>query len=393
MIEQTVIFCGGLGTRLLPLTKKVPKPMVLVDGKPFLYYLILQSKENGIENFLILCGYKHESIKKYFGNGRKFGVKIKYHYSDPKIETLKRLLDARYLLKKSFLLLYSDNYSSLNLHNLTNQKNYTKDKILITLCEKKNGNIELDYKKKIVKKYFFKKKLNSNYVEIGYMILNKNILPKRNNYKNVAFNYFINDYVQKKKVIFYINDTGYLSISDNKRLKITRQFFKKKIVLLDRDGVINYKNPKHYYVRSLEELKINNNFIKEYYDFLKKRKIICITNQAGISTGDLTEKNLSLINKEIFLEYKKNKLNIIDFFISKHHFSSPHIDRKPSHGLFLKASKKHKFILDRSIYIGDDLRDIEASYRAKVKCLYLGKKVLNNELKDKYKFTLINKII
>jgi histidinol-phosphate phosphatase family protein len=261
------------------------------------------------------------------------------------------------------------------------------------LCEKKNGNIELDYKKKIVKKYFFKKKLNSNYVEIGYMILNKNILPKRNNYKNVSFNYFINDYIQKKKVIFYINDTGYLSISDNKRLKITRQFFKKKIVLLDRDGVINYKNPKHYYVRSLEELEINNNFIKKYYDFLKKRKIICITNQAGISTGDLTEKNLSLINKEIFLEYKKNKLNIIDFFISKHHFSSPHIDRKPSHGLFLKASKKHKFILDRSIYIGDDLRDIEASYRAKVKCLYLGKKVLNNDLKDKYKFTLINKII
>ena len=46
---------------------------------------------------------------------------------------------------------------------------------MITLCEKKNGNIELDYKKKIVKKYFFKKKLNSNYVEIGYMILNKNI--------------------------------------------------------------------------------------------------------------------------------------------------------------------------------------------------------------------------
>jgi len=35
VIEQTVIFCGGLGTRLLPLTKKVPKPMVLVDGKPF----------------------------------------------------------------------------------------------------------------------------------------------------------------------------------------------------------------------------------------------------------------------------------------------------------------------------------------------------------------------
>jgi histidinol-phosphate phosphatase family protein len=392
MIEQTVIFCGGLGTRLSPLTKKVPKPMVLVDGKPFLYYLILQSKANGIKNFLILCGYKHQLIKKYFSDGKKFGVKIKYHYNDPKIATLKRLIDAKHLLKKKFLLLYGDNYSSLNLHNLFNQKNYQKNKILITVCKKKHGNIELDNKKNIVKKYSFKKNIRSNYVEIGYMILNRNIIYKENNCKNLSFNYLVNDYVKKKRVIFYINDSDYLSISDIKRLNITRKFFKKKIILLDRDGVINYKNSNHYYVRSLDELKINKNFIKKYYQFLKKKKIICITNQAGIFTGDLTEKNLSLINKKIILEYKKNKLNIIDFFISKHDFLSSHIDRKPGHGLFLKASKKHKFILDRSIYIGDDLRDIEASYRAKVKCLYIGKKKLNFKLKNKYKFTLIKKL-
>ena len=82
MLNQAVIFCGGFGTRLLPLTKKIPKPMVMVGGKPFLHHLISQSKQNGIKNFLILCGYKHEIIKKYFGNGSKFGVKIKYHYND-----------------------------------------------------------------------------------------------------------------------------------------------------------------------------------------------------------------------------------------------------------------------------------------------------------------------
>ena len=102
---KVVILCGGLGSRLSEETKKIPKPMVMVGGKPFLHHLVSQSKQNGIKNFLILCGYKHEVIKKYFGNGSKFGVKIKYHYNDPKIETLKRLLDARHLIKKSFLLL------------------------------------------------------------------------------------------------------------------------------------------------------------------------------------------------------------------------------------------------------------------------------------------------
>ena len=63
--------------------------------------------------------------------------------------------------------------------------------------------------------------------------------------------------------------------------------------------------------------------------------------------------------------------------------------RKPNHGLFLKSAKEYKFVLDRTFYIGDDLRDIEASYRAKTKCLYIGKKLINKTLKIKYKNTLI----
>jgi len=227
LLNQTVIFCGGFGTRLLPLTKKIPKPMVYVEKKPFLYHLILQSKKFGIKNFLILCGYKHDAIKNYFGNGSKFGVKIKYHYNNPKIETFKRLLDAKSLLNKSFLLLYGDNYSSLNFRQLVNQKKSKKNSILITVCEKKNnGNIDLNKKNKLIKKYFFNKRSFLNYVEIGYMILEKKILPKTKNPRNVPFNEFINQCVEKKKALYYLNKSGYYSISDIDRLEITRKFFK-----------------------------------------------------------------------------------------------------------------------------------------------------------------------
>lgn len=364
--------------------------MVMVDGKPFLYHLISQSKQNGINNFLILCGYKHEVIKKYFGDGAKFGVKVKYHYNDPKIETFKRLLDARHLIKKSFLLLYGDNYSSLNLHDFNNQKYFKKNSLLVTVCKKNYyGNIQLNKTNKLITKYFFKKKKSLNYVEIGYMILKKNILPKTTKPKNISFSHFINDCVQRKKAFFYLNDTGYLSISDIDRLKITRKYFKQKIILLDRDGVINHKNKKHFYVRSLNELKINYKFIQKYYQLLKNKKIICITNQAGISAGDITEKNLKFIHEKIVQEYKKKKLNIVDFFISKHHFTSTHIDRKPGHGLFLKASEKHEFILDKTVYIGDDLRDAKAAYSAKTKFLYEGDKKLKKSTLLFLKNTLI----
>ena len=69
-INQAVIFRGGKGLRLKSYTK-IPKPMVLVHHKPFLYYLLMQLKKEGIYNFLILTGYKSNKIKSYFKNGSK----------------------------------------------------------------------------------------------------------------------------------------------------------------------------------------------------------------------------------------------------------------------------------------------------------------------------------
>ena len=388
MINQAVIFCGGYGKRLLPITKKTPKPMVLVDDKPFLYHLIKQCKSNGIDNFLLLCGYKKELIFKYFGDGSKFGVKIKYHLNSPDVQTLKRLIDAKKLIKNEFLLLYSDNYSDLNLHQLKKKYDSLKSSFLITICKKKNGNILINKRNEKIKKYFFDKKKSSSFVEIGYMLIKKNILPEKIFNKEASFNDFINKQLLKKKVNYFINENNYLSISDNNRYRNTQKYFRNKTVLVDRDGVLNKKNKNHYYVRNIKELKINENLIKKYKKNLKEKKVICITNQAGISTGDLSERNLSLINNDIKKTLKKSQINIIDFFVSKHHYKSKNIDRKPGAGLFLKAAKKYKFILDKTIYIGDDIRDIEASYNAKCKCIYVGNEKLNLNQKKKFRYIL-----
>ena len=189
----------------------------------------------------------------------------------------------------------------------------------------------------------------------------------------------------KKKASFYINSSGYLSISDIKRLQITRKFFSKKALLVDRDGVLNIKNKKHFYVRNISELKNNYKLINKLKKYFRKNKIFCITNQAGISTGDLSIKNLNKINQKIKLECKK-KFNIYirDFFVSPHHYDSNHFDRKPNPGLFIKSSIKHKFILDRTCYIGDDIRDIESAYRANTQCYYVGDEKLKKSQKKKY---------
>ena len=180
-----------------------------------------------------------------------------------------------------------------------------------------------------------------------------------------------------------------MSISDPKRLSITKKFFKTKIVLIDRDGVLNIKNDNHFYVRNINELKLNFPLIKKYKKILKKNLLICISNQAGIATGDLSYINLKRINKKIKEKLKEKNIDLKEFFISPHHYNSNNFERKPNHGLFLKAAQKYNIILDRTFYVGDDVRDVEASYRAKTKCLYVGSKKISARLKKKYTNTLI----
>ena len=81
---------------------------------------------------------------------------------------------------------------------------------------------------------------------------------------------------------FYFNDTEYLSIADPRRLKITNKYFSKKLILIDRDGVLNLKNDKHRYVRNFKELKINYSFLENYKKNLRNKLIICITNPLDV---------------------------------------------------------------------------------------------------------------
>ena len=371
MIKTSVIFCGGYGTRLGSITKKKPKPMVLVNKKPFLEHLIIQLKNLGIKKVYLLVGYKHKQIEKYFKNGKKFGIKIIYSFNKPDKETGYRLNSIKKKIKEDFLLMYADNYCPINLvrHYLFFKKN--KSLITLSICKKKKGNISFKSKSKIT--YHLKRDSKFKYVEIGYMICSPKIFNFLNDDNISLSNYFIGKKISKKINALEIKNK-YLSISDTKRLSETRKYFlKKNIVLIDRDGVLNLKNKESRYVRNLNELKMNDSLISKLKKF-PNIKYVCISNQAGIATRDVKKINLIKINKYIKSYLRKNKIKLIDFFISTAHFKSKDFYRKPNPGNFLKAALKYKLILDKTFYIGDDPRDVLASYNSNTKCVYIGKK-------------------
>ncbi|MCX6930213.1 MAG: nucleotidyltransferase family protein [Verrucomicrobia bacterium] len=79
---QAVIMAGGKGTRLRPLTENVPKPMLLVGGRPLMERIVEQLQQAGIRRVNVTTHYMPEKIVQHFGKGDGFGVDINYVNED-----------------------------------------------------------------------------------------------------------------------------------------------------------------------------------------------------------------------------------------------------------------------------------------------------------------------
>jgi len=77
-MTDCIILAGGLGTRLRGLTGDVIKPMVPVNGVPFLAYIVRQAQLMGFQRFIFAVGHRAEQIESYFGTGEKWGISIIY---------------------------------------------------------------------------------------------------------------------------------------------------------------------------------------------------------------------------------------------------------------------------------------------------------------------------
>ena len=75
---KAVILAAGKGTRMKEITKEIPKPMVLIHGKPMLEYIITSIRNAGVKEIGIVVGYMKHTIQDYFGNGSGFDVTITY---------------------------------------------------------------------------------------------------------------------------------------------------------------------------------------------------------------------------------------------------------------------------------------------------------------------------
>lgn len=132
---QAVIIAGGKGTRLSPLTLRSPKPMLPLFERPFLSWMVERCKEVGLTDILMNIRYQATQIQDYFGDGQKFGVKIRYVIEKEALDTAGAMkLAEPYYTGEPLVVFNADILTNLDLRALMQAHEQTNAQATIALA-------------------------------------------------------------------------------------------------------------------------------------------------------------------------------------------------------------------------------------------------------------------
>ena len=219
---QAVILCGGLGERLRPYTKKIPKVMLELKGKPILEHVINHIKKYGINEFVLLCGYKSKEIKNYFAGGKKIGVNIIYSIEKEKLGTAGAVCNAKEFIKDDFVLVNGDVITDFPLDKLLEEFQKTS-KAILSVVRPRNpfGVVEIEETGNGIKiKNFAEKPKMNQWINAGYTVMSKDLLkifPKNGDVETDVYPKLVKT---GELYAFLINDEcNWKSIDTHKDLK------------------------------------------------------------------------------------------------------------------------------------------------------------------------------
>ena len=173
---KIIILAGGLGTRLSELTKTIPKPMVLINGKPLIVRIMSHFAKYGFKNFYIATGYKSKIIKKYFEKkNKKWNVKLintgKNTMTGGRLKRLKK-----YIGNETFFLTYGDGLSNVNLKKLINFHNRKKNLVTVTAVRPPARFGYMKIKGDMVKYFKEKSRSDEGWINGGYFVIEPSFL-------------------------------------------------------------------------------------------------------------------------------------------------------------------------------------------------------------------------
>ena len=185
------ILAGGFGKRLRPYTEDLPKPLINVVDKPILEWQIEWLKRYGVNEFVLLVGYRKERIIEYLGSGSRLGVRVTYVVEDEPLGTGGAIKNAEHILSKSevFLVLNGDILTNLNPLLLVEELNKGYLGVIATIpLPSPYGVLEIEDSQ--VRGFIEKPLLKNYWINAGVYALKPNALkyfPEKGDLERTAF--------------------------------------------------------------------------------------------------------------------------------------------------------------------------------------------------------------
>ena len=200
-----VIMAGGKGTRLLPFTRKIPKAMIKIKGKPMMEILLLKTKVFGYKKFILSVNHLSQKIIKYFQNGSKWNVSIDYIKEKKPLGTIGSLSMINPHISENIILMNCDVVTDVNIMEL--EQYHKNNNALVTIAAHiRKSKIEYGVLETngIKLKRFSEKPILNHYINAGIYVINKKILK----YIRPNTSYDLPDLLKnlmrmKKKIIIY----------------------------------------------------------------------------------------------------------------------------------------------------------------------------------------------
>jgi D-glycero-D-manno-heptose 1,7-bisphosphate phosphatase len=371
-----VILAGGKGSRLAPVTNFLPKALVPINGSPILKHQFDQLRRIGISKAIVLTGYLSSSIKD-FCKTYSGELEITCIETNSDWTPADRILASESIIGTEFFLIYCDNYVT-NDEDL--QSILTSNSELTFLIESRDkGNVKLDLNQRA---YYLAgaRKQSHNYVELGNIyIKTERFYDELRNTRDLPKTLQL--FSEKYPCGYKIAKDSIISLSSFENYK--KIVADRKIILLDRDGILLEKMPAREYLTKFSD------YVPIYHNWSVLREIsqlgidfIIATNQPGIATGQVSEVFLQQLHTKLTSELTSYGINVLSIYVCKHHWDAGCNCRKPKAGMLIEAMEKFAINSNDTLYVGDEEKDSTAAVNAGIDYV-----LISRESKDKFAFT------
>lgn len=393
-----VIQAGGKGTRLKELTKdQVPKPMILLNGKPMIEWQIENVRKYGIRRFVIIIGHLGNKIRDFFGDGSHLGVNISYiEEAEPlgsagALWFLKRMLPCR-----NFLILFGDVMFDIDLKRM--MRFHEKSHAFVTLAVHPNSHpydsdlVEMDGEGRINgfhPKNAEREDWTANLVNAGICICSYGLLEKITVLRRLDLekDLFV-PLIEEKKLYGYFTTEYMRDAGTPERFREVCQEQadglwaqknleeKQKCIFLDRDGTLNvYKG----LLSDIREFELEQDAAEAVKLINRSGYLaIVVTNQPVVARGMCSLSDVERIHRKMQTLLGEKGAYLDDIVFCPHHpdkgFPGENPEykilcdcRKPHIGMLTRMAEKYHIDPHQSWMIGDSTTDIQTGILAGTK--------------------------